>query len=193
MVPGGKKEADYPCMALTSAIQIWANSFKPGPMSKSNQINQEPDLKRLLLRSISVWMLLMGAEVIHGTLRTVFLAPRTGDFRARQISVFTGSALILGNTYLTIKWIGASRKRTLVGIGLAWLFLTLLFELGLGRWVLHYSWARLAADYNLRKGGLQPVGLLLLTLAPFLMARLRARQHNNWPLLVGKKKGVVAG
>jgi hypothetical protein len=92
--------------------------------------------------------------------------------------------LILANTYLTVKWIGASGRRNLLGIGLGWLCLTLLFELMLGRKVLHYSWERLAADYNLRKGGLQPVGLLLLTLAPFLMARLWARQQNQRPLLV---------
>jgi len=41
----------------------------------------------LWLRALAIWLLLMTAEVIHGTLRTLFLAPRVGDFLARQIAV----------------------------------------------------------------------------------------------------------
>ena len=120
----------------------------------------------------------MGAEVLHGIARTAFLAPKTGDFRARQISVFSGSALIMGMTYLTIRWIGVRKQNTLLTIGLGWVLLTLLFEYVLGRKVLHLSWERLASDYNLRKGGLQPIGLLLMSLSPLLMERLSNRQLN---------------
>jgi len=53
---------------------------------------------------------------------------------------------------------------TYLGVGLLWLVLTLGFESVLGRLVLGYSWARIAAEYNLLKGGLMPTGLFVLTL-----------------------------
>ncbi|EJF10443.1 MULTISPECIES: hypothetical protein [Pontibacter] len=138
----------------------------------------EPSLQKTLMRGTAVWLLLMGAEVIHGIARTALLAPRTGDFKARQISVFSGSALILSITYLTISWIGSRNKSTLLRLGIAWLLLTLLFEFVLGRKVLHLSWQRLLSDYNLRKGGLQPIGLVMMTLAPLLMERLKRKEQR---------------
>jgi hypothetical protein len=38
-----------------------------------------------------VWLLLMAAEVVHGAVRALFLAPAVGDFRARQLAVFSGA------------------------------------------------------------------------------------------------------
>jgi hypothetical protein len=113
----------------------------------------------------------MGAEVIHGTLRTLFLAPFVGDFRARQISVFTGSIIILTIVFFTIRWIGARGKKSLLAIGLAWLCLTLIFEISLGHFVFGFSWQRLGEDYNLSRGGLLPFGLLVLALSPVIAAR----------------------
>ena len=56
---------------------------------------------------------------------------------------------------------------------IAWLALTLAFEIAFGRYVVHASWSRIASDYNLSRGGLLPVGLLVLTAAPFIAARYR--------------------
>jgi hypothetical protein len=50
------------------------------------------------LRPLAVWLLILLVETIHGLARTVFLTPRLGDFRARQVSVFTASVLILAIT-----------------------------------------------------------------------------------------------
>ena len=42
-----------------------------------------------------MWLCIIVVEVLHGIARTTFLAPAVGDFRARQVAVFTGSFLIL--------------------------------------------------------------------------------------------------
>ena len=57
--------------------------------------------------------------------------------------------------------------------GLIWLVLTLAFEILFGRFVAGASWERLWSDYNLLQGGLLPIGLLVLTVAPLLAARWR--------------------
>ena len=124
-------------------------------------------------RAIAIWLLLMAAEVVHGIARTLWLTPIVGDFRARQIAVFSGSLLIVTITTITVRWLHAPGARALWAIGLLWVTLTLAFEIGLGRFVFGFSWNRLASDYNLRAGGLLPIGLLVMAMAPWLAARLR--------------------
>src|SRR5579885_1515069 len=93
-----------------------------------------------LIRALAVWCVLIGVEVVHGTLRTLLLAPHIGDLPARQIGVFTGSALNLLVAYVFVRWMGARRSSDLLMVGLLWLILTLLFELSFGRLVVGVSW-----------------------------------------------------
>ena len=139
-----------------------------------------------LLSAVGVWLVLMAAEVVHGIARTLWLAPVVGDFRARQIAVFTGSILVLSISILMARWMGVLRRGPLAMIGVLWVMLTLAFEIGLGRLMLDFPWSRIAADYDVRHGGLLPFGLLVMALAPLLAARFRAmnpsspaRQHRR--------------
>ena len=146
----------------------------------------------LAVRAFAVWLLLIVAEVIHGTVRMLVLTPLVGDFRARQIGVFTGSLLILLITALTIRWIPASGPRTLVTIGSAWVVLTVAFEIGLGRLVLGYSWERLGADYDVLEGGLLPIGFVILAVSPLIAARLRGVVScESKSVLVDESRHVV--
>ncbi|MBN2223491.1 MAG: hypothetical protein JW765_02320 [Deltaproteobacteria bacterium] len=128
-----------------------------------------------VFRAFIVWLVLMWVEVVHGTLRTIILAPRVGDFCARQIAVFTGSLLILVISFFMIGWVAVVRTRSLIMVGLLWLVLTVTFELGLGLLVFGYSWERMASDYNIVRGGLMPIGLAVLFFSPLIASRLRAR------------------
>jgi hypothetical protein len=129
----------------------------------------------VFLKSIVVWLVIMLAETLHGTVRTFWLAPYIGDLPARQISFFSGSILILAIATLFARWLRGSHAQ-LLGIGGMWAVLTLVFEIGLGHLVLGYSWARILADYNLLQGGLMSVGLIVLLLAPLIATNLR----NRW-------------
>ena len=132
----------------------------------------------LALRAFGVWVLLITAEVVHGIVRTLVLTPVVGDFRARQLGVFTGSLLVLLITALTIRWIRASRRTTLVMIGSAWVVLTVAFEISLGR-MLGYSWERLGSDYDLLEGGLLPIGFVIMATSPLIAARLRGVSRGS--------------
>ncbi|GET39314.1 conserved hypothetical membrane protein [Microseira wollei NIES-4236] len=127
----------------------------------------------MFLRGIVIWLVLMFAEILHGTARTLWLAPYVGDFRARQISVFTGSILMLIIAIAFVRALHASRASQLLAIGLLWLLLTIAFEIGLGRFVFAYSWERIASEYNLLAGGLMPIGLVVLTLSPLIAGKVR--------------------
>ncbi|XGV96137.1 MAG: hypothetical protein ACAF41_25795 [Leptolyngbya sp. BL-A-14] len=115
---------------------------------------------------------MMAVETLHGIARTLWLAPYISDFSARQVTFFTGSLLILTIATLFARWLRASRAQ-LLGLGVLWATLTLLFELGLGRLVLHYSWERVLSDYNLLQGGFMALGLVILVWAPFFAVKLQ--------------------
>ncbi len=126
-----------------------------------------------LARALAVWLLIIFVESVHGTLRQMFLAPLVGDFPARRIAVFVGIALIFAITYFTVRWINAPSAKSLFAVGLTWTILTLLFEFGLGVFVLKYSWNRMFEDYDLSRGGLMGFGLIFMIFAPYLAAKTR--------------------
>jgi hypothetical protein len=142
-------------------------------MDINKPIAKPSNHQAVFLRGLVVWVIFMLAEVLHGTARILWLEPLIGDVKARQISVFTGLAIILAIVIASIRWIDATRVTQLWGIGLLWLVLTVGFEIMLGRFVMGLSWERIASDYSLLQGGLMSLGLLVLTLSPLIAAKVR--------------------
>ena len=126
----------------------------------------------MMSRALVVWLLMMAVETIHGLLRNRFLVPVIGDVGSGQIGVLIGSALILGVAILTIGWIHPNSERSLLAIGAMWLVLTLTFEFGLGL-ALGRSWNAMLADYDLSRGGLLSIGMVILALSPWIAARIQ--------------------
>jgi hypothetical protein len=123
-------------------------------------------------RGFVVWIFIICAEFLHGTARVIFLEPYVGGFRARQIAVLTGILLILAISCLFVGWLRAVNNSQLLFVGLIWLVLTVIFEISLGR-ALNLSWERIFSDYDILNGGLMPFGLLFLSLAPLIAAKLK--------------------
>lgn len=130
-------------------------------------------LMRVLSRGMIVWLIIMAAETVHGIIRTLFLTPRLGDMRARQFSVFVGSLLIVLLTFVFVRWLKGSTVTHFILVGAMWVLLTVGFEIVLGRLVMGLSWERIASDYDIAEGGLMIFGLLIMLLAPLMMAKLR--------------------
>jgi hypothetical protein len=125
-----------------------------------------------MLRGLLIWLVIVVAESIHGTLRRIVLEPRIGDFTARRASFFTGMVLIFAVTYLCVRWIKAPSDLALIAVGFLWAALTILFEFGVGLFLLGYSYDRLFEDYDLSRGGFMGLGLVLMLFAPLLTTRL---------------------
>jgi hypothetical protein len=120
----------------------------------------------IVIRALATWLVMIVAEILHGSARGIFLVPHVGEFRSSQIGVFTGSVIILAVALVFVRWIGATRPAQLLMVGLIWLCLTLAFEVLFGRFVIGASWEWLAADYNMLEGGLLPFGMLVLLVSP---------------------------
>lgn len=122
----------------------------------------------IVLRAIEVWIFISAIEVIHGVVRVGLLEPLIGDFPARQVAVFSGSLLILGTAFLFRRWMATDGSRECLFAGGIWVLLTIVFEMFLGKVVLQLSWSRIFEDYDLLHGGLMPLGLIVMFLAPLI-------------------------
>jgi len=69
-------------------------------------------------------------------------------------------------------WIRPRTARQVTLIGVMWVVLTLGFEIGVGR-LLGASWERILSDFNLLRGGLLGIGLLIMAFSPRITASLR--------------------
>ena len=131
------------------------------------------------IRAFSIWIVIIAAESIHGVLRSRLLVPIVGDLPARQIGVAIGTLLVLTIAYLFGPWLQARAPRVLLGVGMLWVVLTVLFEFVLGRLVLEVPWQRIVSDYDVTGGGYMLFGLLFLALSPLMAARLRGFAQSS--------------
>lgn len=132
------------------------------------------DLNRAFFgRALAIWFVIMGVETLHGTLRTLLLAPWLGDLPTRQVGVLIGSLLILLIAHVSAPWLRATTRRSRWLVGMMWVGLTVVFEFSLGYFVLGYGWDRFWQDYDLARGGFMGFGLIVLAAAPAIAARCR--------------------
>ncbi len=72
-----------------------------------------------------------------------------------------------------VGWIRPGNLQPVVGVGCLWLVLMLAIEIDFGRFVMRYFWERIGSDDNLLRGGLLPLGMLVLMVAPLLATKVR--------------------
>jgi hypothetical protein len=127
----------------------------------------------ILFKGMVVWLVFIVLESLNGIVRIIWLTPALGVIWAEYLAFGTGSVLLLAIATLFIRWLKISQRSQLLKVGLLWMFLTLVFEITLGRTIFKYSWQDIAANFNVFKGKLLPVELLLLCLAPAIATKLR--------------------
>lgn len=126
-------------------------------------------------RSLLAWLVILMLAMANGALREAVLIPRFGTAGGLVASGLMLSALVVLVAIVLVRstpGIGVSQG---MRIGALWLGLTLAFEFGFGRLVMHRPWAELLAAYTFKDGNLWPV-VLLVTLAAPAAAALAMRR-----------------
>jgi hypothetical protein len=77
-------------------------------------------------------------------------------------------------TWLFIRWIRPANSGEAIGTGVLWLVLTLMFEFIAGHYLFGNPWEKLLADYDIFRGRIWIVVLIVTVFAPIWMARLRS-------------------
>jgi len=104
----------------------------------------------VLVRAVVVWLLLLVLAILNGAFREAVLNPALGPQMGHVVSTVLLSGLMA---------------------------LTLAFEFGAGYWLFHKPLAELVYDYNLTRGRIWRVVLVVTALSPVLVGKWR----HLWP------------
>jgi len=128
----------------------------------------------MLLKSLAVWMGILGFAIVNGLFREQVLIPMLGTTSSMVLSGILLSCLILATAYLALPWLGARSLQHVLTIGLGWLALTVVFEFVFGL-LRGMAMEDLLAAYTLKGGNIWPVVLAVTGGAPWIAAKLRGR------------------
>jgi hypothetical protein len=122
-----------------------------------------------ILKIIGMWLLFIPVPVINGFLREKWYKPALGELPAHIIGSIAVSLLYLIYVFLFFKKsILEYSSAQLFLMGGIWLVLTLIFEFGIGV-AAGRSWEYMLSDYDVLKGRIWPMVLLIIFFSPFIV------------------------
>ena len=145
----------------------------------------------MLGRAAAIWFAIMVAAILNGAARDILLVPRLGDPVARAISCVTLAIVIVGLTWVSLRWIGPGAMSEAWTIGSVWLVMTLLFEFGVGHYVFRTPWTTLLGDYNVLAGRLWILVLITTLTAPALILRTQRTSGDISPRSTSQTQDTV--
>ena len=129
----------------------------------------------MLLKTLAVGLLLALAEIINGNIRVRILHRFYALKRAKTLSLLLGTAIIYAITWLTLPWVNPISYLDCLNVGFIWLTIMLSLDIVVGRYLFKYKWQKILDDFNLFRGNLLSVGMLLLFISPCLVFWLQMK------------------
>ncbi|MDQ3287149.1 MAG: hypothetical protein M3Q42_02600 [Pseudomonadota bacterium] len=129
-------------------------------------------LAAVALKALVIGISILALAVAYGLFREAVLVPRLGTPSALVLSGLLLATLILGIAYLSLPWLGTRQPAYLLGVGLGWFGLTLIFEFSFGLWQ-GKSWPVMLEACTFKDGNVWPLVLAAVALAPYAAARPR--------------------
>ncbi len=128
---------------------------------------------RTVLFYMAAWLGLAVLAILNGTVREKGYGRRMPELAAHQLSTAFGIVLFGVYTWVLTGVRPIETPGLALGIGAAWLAMTVAFEVVMGRFVMGHPWRRLLADYHLHRGRVWVLLLVWIAVSPYLFQRLR--------------------
>ncbi len=127
----------------------------------------------LFLKTSMIWLIIALLAIINGLFRENILIPSLGLHMATPVSGILLSIIVVIVTYLFSPVLGKHHTLTHLFIGLQWVLMTLLFEFLFGHYVMGRSWTSLLQVFDIMKGDLMILVLLVSLISPLFVARIK--------------------
>ena len=127
-------------------------------------------------RALVVWFAILAGAFLNGAIREAWLIPRFGATAGHIVSTIMLSAIVVLVTAAFIDWIAPASVGDAVFVGVLWVALTLAFEFLAGHYLFGNSWERLLADYDVTRGRIWPLVLMVTFVTPLLLLLARSRR-----------------
>jgi hypothetical protein len=121
----------------------------------------------LLLYGLAAWFVFMITAVLNGAFRVAVLQTSLREYPAHIASTLLLCLALLVEISIFLDLVGDYSQASLIALGIMWTLLTVAFEFGFGR-AMGQSWPTLLENYNLPRGRIWPLVLLVLLLTPVL-------------------------
>lgn len=125
----------------------------------------------IFLKASLIWLLIAALAVVNGIFREQVLVPALGAKSALLVSGLMLALIVLLVTFACFRWLAEPYWR----IGVLWLVMTLLFEFSFGHYVAGKSWPELLQVFNIFRGDLFLLVLLVTLAAPSLVGWFASR------------------
>jgi hypothetical protein len=113
--------------------------------------------------------------IANAAVRQLVYADQVGELAAHQLSTAALLAALTYYIWLVDRQWPLSTTQTALAVGAVWAVLTVLFEFGLGHYILGSPWSELLAAYNLAAGRVWVLVPLWMGFGPAAVHRLRTR------------------
>ena len=129
--------------------------------------------KKIIFSALVTWFLFMPIAILNGIIRNSVYQQYTGELLGHQISTVIGSLAFIALVYIVMrKSFAGLNQKALIGIGIAWVVMTVCFEFLFGHYVAGHSWQRLLYDYNLLAGRVWALFLTVTAFTPLIVKKI---------------------
>ena len=130
-------------------------------------------MKNLYIKILAIWFGILILAILNGGFRETVLIPELGSTYGFILSAVILSLIIFIVTYFSIPLFGKQQIKTYIIIGICWFCLTVIFEFTFGYFILDKPWIKLLEAYTFDGGNLWLIVLIVVGIAPLLMAKAR--------------------
>jgi hypothetical protein len=121
---------------------------------------------------ICFYILVACGETLNGIARTVFLNKRVGAPNAKRLSMISALSLCLLICYFYLPLLQIRTDRGLILLGISLSSFMFVFDIVLARFVARARWEAILDDFNIFKGNLLAVGMIVMVFCPLLASRI---------------------
>ena len=126
----------------------------------------------MFTKVICFYVLIASGETLNGIARTIFLNKRVGVPNAKRLSMISALSLCLLICYLYVPLLHIKTERGLLFLGISLSLFMLAFDLVLGRFVAKARWETILDEFNIFKGNLMAIGMIVMAFCPLVSSRI---------------------
>jgi hypothetical protein len=124
----------------------------------------------LIIKALAVWLIMVVLAILNGAFRQKLLIKFIGELQAHQASSVIFSVIIFLLSLALMRTQPQYDNAAITSVGVLWLSMTIGFEFIFGHFVMKHPWRKLLTDYNLAKGRIWVLVLIVTLTAPIVCA-----------------------
>lgn len=123
----------------------------------------------MILKIILGFIIIAFIETLNGIFRIKVLNKSFSKKLSKFISFILGSILIFTINLFYIPILGISSQEEAFFIGFTWALLMILYDVFIGKFMFKMSWENIADDFDILKGNLLSLGIILIVFMPIFV------------------------